>query len=82
MKRIIFVLKTRSKIIKYRVRNYFIKRSFRKDFIIIFFEEKIGFKMNYLKLQGQGSGATEPAHWEKWVAALGRCGKRRQEEKK
>jgi hypothetical protein len=25
--------------------------------------------MNYVKRQGQGSGATEPAHWEKWVGA-------------
>jgi hypothetical protein len=32
--------------------------------------------MNYLKRQGQGSGATGPVHWEKWVAALGRCGRR------
>jgi hypothetical protein len=29
--------------------------------------------MNYLKRQGQGSGATGPAHWEKWVVTLGRC---------
>jgi hypothetical protein len=40
---------TRSKIFKLRVRSYFGKRSFRKDFKIIFLEEKIGFKMNYLK---------------------------------
>jgi hypothetical protein len=58
MKRIIFVLNTRSKIIKSRVRNYFVKRSFGKDFIIIFLGEKIEFKRNYLKRQGQGSGAT------------------------
>jgi hypothetical protein len=38
--------------------------------------------MNCLKKQGQGSGATGPAHWEKWVAALGRCGKRRRDEEK
>jgi hypothetical protein len=38
--------------------------------------EKIGFKMNYLKRQGQTSGATGPAHWERWVATLGWCGKR------
>jgi hypothetical protein len=31
---------------------------FRKDFRIIFFAEKIGFKRNYLKRRGQGSGAT------------------------
>jgi hypothetical protein len=62
MKRIIFVPKTRSKITKYRVRNYFVKRSFRKDFRIIFLEEKIGFKRNYLKRQGQGNGATGLAH--------------------
>jgi hypothetical protein len=36
--------------------------SFRKKIGIIFLEEKIGFKMNYLKRQGQGSGATGPAH--------------------
>jgi hypothetical protein len=38
--------------------------------------------MNYLKRQGQGRGATGPAHWKKWVVALGRCGKRRQDEEK
>jgi hypothetical protein len=32
--------------------------SFRNDFRIIFLEEKIGFKMNYLKRQGQGCGTT------------------------
>jgi hypothetical protein len=51
------------------------KRSFRKDFRIIFFEEKIGIKMNYLKGQGQSSGATGPAHWEngsrRWVDVEG-----------
>jgi hypothetical protein len=31
---------------------------FRKDFRIIFFVEKIGFKRNYLKRWGQGSSAT------------------------
>jgi hypothetical protein len=33
------------------------------------------------KRQGQPSGATGPAHWEKWVAALGQCGRRRRDEK-
>jgi hypothetical protein len=42
-----------------------VKKSFRKDFRIIFLEGKIGFKMNYLKRQGQASGATGPAHWER-----------------
>jgi hypothetical protein len=43
--------------------NYFVKRSLRKDFRIIFLEEKIGFKRNYIeKRQGQGCGATRPAH--------------------
>jgi hypothetical protein len=37
--------------------------------------------MNYLKRQGQASGVTGPARWEKWVAVLGRCGKERQDEK-
>jgi hypothetical protein len=41
------------------------KRSFRKDFIIISFQKKIGLKMNYLKRQGYASCATGPAHWEK-----------------
>jgi hypothetical protein len=59
-----------------------VKRSFRKYFRIIFLEEKIGFKINYLKRQGQTSGATGPAHWEKWFMALGRCGKRRRDEEK
>jgi hypothetical protein len=63
------------------VKNYFVKKSFRKDFRIIFLEEKIRLKMNYLKKQGQASGATRPVHWEKWVAALGRYGKERRDEK-
>jgi hypothetical protein len=41
MKRIIFVLKAWVKIIKERVKDYFVKRSFRKDFGIIFLREKI-----------------------------------------
>jgi hypothetical protein len=56
--------------------------SFRKDFRIIFLQEKIGFKMNYLKRQGQANGATGPAHWEKWIAALDRCGRRDEMKKK
>jgi hypothetical protein len=32
--------------------------SFRKDFRIIFLPNKIGFKLNYLKRWGQGSGVT------------------------
>jgi hypothetical protein len=36
--------------------------------------------MNYLKRQGQASGATGPMHWEKWVAALGHCGNERRDE--
>jgi hypothetical protein len=32
--------------------------SFRKDFRIIFLEEKFRFKSNYLKRQGQSSGTT------------------------
>jgi hypothetical protein len=35
--------------------------------------------MNYLKRQGQGSGPTGPAHWEKWVETLGRCGNERRD---
>jgi hypothetical protein len=58
-----------------------VKRSFRRDFGIIFFEENIGLKMNYYKKQGQASGVTGPAHWEKWVTTLGRCGKERSDEK-
>jgi coenzyme F420-reducing hydrogenase gamma subunit len=38
-----------------------LKRSFRKDFRIIFHEEKIGFKRNYLKNRG------------KTVVRLGQC---------
>jgi hypothetical protein len=55
--------------------------SFRKDFRIVFLEENIGFKRNYPKKQGQGSSVTRPAHWEKWVTTLGRCGRRRRDEK-
>jgi hypothetical protein len=32
--------------------SYFIKRSFRKDFRIIFLRENIEFKKNYIKRQG------------------------------
>jgi hypothetical protein len=32
--------------------------SFKKDFRIVFLADKIGFKRNYLKRQGQGSGVT------------------------
>jgi hypothetical protein len=39
-----------------------VKKNFRKDFRIIFLEEKIGFKMNYLKRQGQASGVIGPVH--------------------
>jgi hypothetical protein len=37
---------------------YFVKTCFRKDFRIIFLADKIGFKRNYLKRRGQGSGVT------------------------
>jgi hypothetical protein len=55
--------------------------SFRKDFSIIFLEEKIGFKRNHIKRQGQSCGATGLAHWEKWVTALGQCGNQKRDEK-
>jgi hypothetical protein len=60
----------------------FCKRSFRKDFRIIFFAENIEFKRNYLKRQGQGSAATDWHYGKKWIAALGPCGKRRRDEEK
>jgi hypothetical protein len=45
-------------------------------------KKRLGLKGIILKKRhGQGCGATGPAHWEKWVVALGRCGKRRQDEK-
>jgi hypothetical protein len=48
MKRIIFTQDSmKNNYIKSQ--NYFVKRSLRKDFRIIFLEEKNGFKMNYLK---------------------------------
>jgi hypothetical protein len=31
---------------------------------MIFLEEKIGFQINYLKIQWQASDATGPVHWE------------------
>jgi hypothetical protein len=37
--------------------------------------------MNYLKRQRQSWGTTGPTHWEKWIAALGRCGNERRDEK-
>jgi hypothetical protein len=73
MKRIIFLLKTRSKIIKLRSRGYFVKMSFRKDFRIIFLREKIKFKKNYLKMQGaQGE---HDRVTRKWVTVLSQCRK-------
>jgi hypothetical protein len=45
--------------------NYFVKRSFRKDFRIIFHEEKIEFKRNYLKKTGARLRCD-------WVGALGK----------
>jgi hypothetical protein len=57
------------------------KKSFRKDFRIIFLEEKIALKRNCIKRQGQSCGATAPVHWEKWVAALCRCGNVTRDEK-
>jgi hypothetical protein len=36
--------------------------------------------MNYLKIQGQGGGTTGWHNGEKWVMALGQCGKRRHDE--
>jgi hypothetical protein len=57
-------------LIKKIVRNYFVKRSFRKDFRIIFLEEKIGFKRNYLKNRGKAAvrlgrriGKNGSRHW-------------------
>jgi hypothetical protein len=52
MKRIIFIPKTWSKIIKQRDRDNFVKRSFRKDFRIIFLREKIEFKKELSKKIG------------------------------
>jgi hypothetical protein len=57
------------------IRNYFVKRSFRKDFIIIFLEEKIGFKRNHIKKTMARLWRDWLALWEKWVTALGRCGR-------
>jgi hypothetical protein len=79
---IFFVPKTWSKYLNNGLETILQKGVSEKKIRIIFHEEKIGFKMNYLKRQGQGSGATGSAHWEKWVATLGRCGKRRRGEKK
>jgi hypothetical protein len=59
MKRIIFVPRTESKIVKSIGRGYFVKMSFRKDCRIIFPREKIGFKRNYLKSQGEGGARGE-----------------------
>jgi hypothetical protein len=44
-----------------------VKRSFRKDFRIIFFEEKIGLKMNCLKIAGA-------SQWCDWAGALRKMG--------
>jgi hypothetical protein len=45
-----------------------VKRSFRKDFRIIFLEEKIGFKMNYIK-------KTWTRLWCDWTGALRKMGR-------
>jgi hypothetical protein len=51
--------------------------SFRNDFRIIFLRERLDFKRNYLKRQGQGNGATGPAQQKngswRW-ASTGRGG--------
>jgi hypothetical protein len=52
--------------------------SFRKKFIIIFLEEKIGSKMNYLKRQWCDWASI----MEIWGTALGWYGKMRQDEEK
>jgi hypothetical protein len=49
-----------------RFQNYF---PWRKDWV----------KRNYLKRQGQGTGASGWSR-EKWVTTLGQCGKRRRDE--
>jgi hypothetical protein len=45
------------------VRNYFVKRSFKKVFRIIFLEEKFRLKRNYLKMTGA-------RQWCDWADAL------------
>jgi hypothetical protein len=40
-------------------------------FRLIFLGEKIGFKRNYLKRQGQDSGMAGLARWKKWITSLG-----------
>jgi hypothetical protein len=74
MKRTIFVLKTQSKIIKWRGKGYFIKKSFRKDFIFIFIREMIRFKRNYLKRLGTsttGAGRCSGPHKKREKGKLG-----------
>jgi hypothetical protein len=45
-----------------------LKRSFRKDFRIIFLKEKIGLKMNCLKTTGA-------SQWCNWAGALEKIGR-------
>jgi hypothetical protein len=61
MKRIIFVPKTRSK-------YFFVKKSFRKDFRIIFIGEKIGFKKKLFKKAGA-------RQWCDWAGIMGKMGR-------
>jgi hypothetical protein len=49
------------------IRNYFVKRSFRKYFRIIFLEEKIEFKRNHIKKTGARLRCD-------WAGALGKMG--------
>jgi hypothetical protein len=67
---------------KIKSQRLFCKKELQKRFYNYFPWGKIWFKRNYVKRQGQDSGATRPAQWKKRVAVLGRCGKRRRDEEK
>jgi hypothetical protein len=79
MKRIIFVSRTWSKIIKWRVGDYFVKRSFRKKIRIIFLSEKIGSKKDLSKKVG--GKATVRLSWRKGKWVMTSTGMRREDEK-
>jgi hypothetical protein len=57
MKRITFYTEDSVKNNKIKSQNYFVKRSFRKYFRIVFLEGKIGFKRNFIKKKDRGKVA-------------------------
>jgi hypothetical protein len=69
MKRITFYTEDSVKNNKIKSQNYFVKRSFRKYFRIVFLEGKIGFKRNFIKKK---TGARLQCDWADALGKMGR----------